>query len=252
MSDSLDRRSFAALALGAAATTYAGPVHAGKPGIAESGKRAKIHVTILLYDGITMLDWVGPYEALHRVPDIELAIVGKSMDPMKSDSGIVEYRANLPLDHIDRTDVLIVPGGAKGMMVAANDPVIAGWIRRIDQSTLHTVGICTGSLLLSHLGLLKGRNATTYWKFTNMLAKGAARFVPKRWVRDGKYWTSSGVSAGIDVTLALIAELYGPKDAMMAQLAIEYDPHPPFKAGSVRTAPAEIVDALGGMSSRQK
>ena len=252
----IDRRSFAAMGLaGSAVILGAGHASAAQPASAvATGKRAgeKTHVTIFLYEGTTVLDWIGPYEALHRVEGVELVLAGKTTDLMKSDSGIVDYKANVTIDQIDRTDVLIVPGGAKGVMVAATDPVIANWLQKIHETSAYTVGICTGALLLSRIGLLKDKRATTYWKFTNMLEGGGATFVPERWVRDGKIWTSAGVSAGIDCTLALIAELYGPKRAMMAQLAIEYDPHPPFNAGSVRTAPQDVIDALGGVAPPHK
>jgi transcriptional regulator GlxA family with amidase domain len=250
MSDLIDRRSFAALGLvaGGAALLGAGaraeaPQSAAKP--LREGK--KTQVVMLLYPGTTVLDWVGPYEALHRVEGIEVVLAGKTTDLVKSDSGIMEYKANVPISQIERTDVLLIPGGAEGLMVAAKDPEIASWIRKIDSTSLYTVGICTGALLLGQVGLLKGKRATTYWKFPAMLEGAGATFVPERWVRDGKYWTSAGVSAGIDLTFALIADLYGPKQAMMAQLAIEYDPHPPYNAGSVRTAPKEVIDALGGI-----
>lgn len=257
MKDAIDRRSFAALGLagGAAliAATKAGahqPVggpQAGTPGGTGSREGKKTRVTILLYPGTTVLDWVGPYEALHRVEGIEVVLAGKTTDLVKSDSGIVEYKANVPISQIESTDVLLVPGGAQGVRTAANDPETAEWIRKMDRTSAYTVGICTGALLIAYVGLLKGKRATTYWKFPNMLEGAGATFVPERWVKDGKYWTSAGVSAGIDCTLALIAELYGPKKAMMAQLAIEYDPHPPYNSGSVRTAPKEVVDALGGI-----
>lgn len=251
MNDSIDRRSFAAMSLAGTAALLAGhhaPAEATTAPKVGSREGRKTHVTIFLYEGTTVLDWIGPYEALHRVEGIELVLAGKTTDMMKSDSGIVDYKANVAIDQIDRTDVLIVPGGAKGVMVAADDPVIADWLKRMDATSAYTVGICTGALLLARIGLLKGKRATTYWKFTAMLDGDGATFVPERWVRDGKTWTSAGVSAGIDCTLALIAELYGPKRAMMAQLAIEYDPHPPYNAGSVRTAPKEVVDALGGVA----
>lgn len=247
MTELIDRRSFAAMGLAGSAALLSSDARGESPTErAGSHEGKKTHVTIMLYPGTTMLDWVGPYEALHRVEGIELVLAGKTTDWMKSDSGMVDYKANIAFDAIDRTDVLIVPGGAQGVMTAANDPDTADWLRRMDRTSIYTVGICTGSLLLAHLGLLKGKRATTYWKFPNMLRGAGATFVPERWVRDGKYWTSAGVSAGIDATLALIADLYGPKRAMMAQLAIEYDPHPPFNAGSVRTAPAEVIEALGG------
>lgn len=246
----INRRMFAAgggaaLGIALAKPASASPADTLLTPPTRSGR--KTHVTILLYEGVTMLDWVGPYEALHRVDGIELVLAGKHTDFMKSDSGLADYRANIAIGDVKETDVLVIPGGAKGMMDAANDPVIAAWVRSIDKYSIYTIGICTGSLLLAHLGLLEDRRATTYWKFTPMLVGGGATFVPERWVRDGKYWTCSGVSAGIDVTLALIADLYGPKSAMMAQLAIEYDPHPPYNAGSVRTAPKDVIDALGGL-----
>lgn len=245
MPHSIDRRAFAALGLAGTAAALGPEVRAQAPG-SRAGRKTR--VAILLYPGTTVLDWTGPIEALARVPEVEVVLAGKSLAPMRGDSGIVEYRANVTLGEVAETDVLLIPGGAKGMMDAAGDPAIAEWVRRIDASSQYTLGICTGSLLLAHLGLLKGRRATTYWKFTGMLAKDGARFVPRaRWVADGKYWTSAGVSAGIDATLALIAELYGPRAAMTAQLAIEYDPQPPFESGSLRTAPPEIVAALGGV-----
>lgn len=250
MTTPIDRRSFTALGIAGGAALLAGSARAVLPRAEPapaSREGKKTQVTMLLYPGTTVLDWVGPYEALHRVEGIEVVLAGKTTDLVKSDSGIIDYKANVPLDRIERTDVLLVPGGAEGLMTAANDPVIAEWVRRIDKTTLYTVGICTGALFLAQLGLLKGKRATTYWKFPNMLEGAGATFVPERWVQDGKYWTSAGVSAGIDLTLALIADLYGPKQAMMAQLAIEYDPHPPFNAGSARTAPKEVVAALGGI-----
>lgn len=250
MQNMIDRRSFAAIGLAGSAALLTGrdatatqPAAAAGPGL-RAGK--KTQVTMLLYPGTTVLDWVGPYEALHRVEGVEVVLAAKSLDLMKSDSGIMDYKANVTFDQIDRTDVLLVPGGAKGLMDASNDSATMDWLRRIDGTSIYTVGICTGTLMLSHAGLLKGRRATTYWKFTGMLDQAGSTFVPDRWVRDGKYWTSAGVSAGIDLTLALIADLYGPQRAMMAQLAIEYDPHPPFNAGSIRTAPREVVEALGG------
>jgi putative intracellular protease/amidase len=247
MTELIDRRSFTTMSLAGGAALLASGVRAeqarGNETTASRGDK-KTQVTMLLYPGTTVLDWIGPYEALHRVANVEVVLAGKTTDLMKSDSGIVDYKANVTLDQVERTDVLLVPGGAEGLMVAANDPVIVDWLRKIDKTSLYTVGICTGSLILGHAGFLKGKRATTYWAFPQLLEAAGATFVQERWVRDGKYWTSAGVSAGIDLTLALIADLYGPQSAMMAQLAIEYDPHPPFNSGSLKSAPKEVVDAL--------
>lgn len=255
MNDTIDRRSFAAMGLAATAGLIAtGARSEPSQGLKGSGIRGdkRTQVTMLLYPGTTVLDWVGPYEMLSRVEGVDVVLAGKSTDLMKNDKGIIAYRANTSLDRIERTDVLLVPGGAEGLMDAYNDPVIMDWIRRIDLTTIYTVSICTGALLLARAGFLKGRRATTYWAFPQLLEQQGATFVPQRWVRDGKYWTSAGVAAGMDLTLALIADLYGPKSAMMAQLAIEYDPHPPFNAGSVRTAPQEVIDAMPRPNSDHK
>ncbi|MEV0109898.1 DJ-1/PfpI family protein [Nocardia sp. NPDC050799] len=246
----IGRRAFTAIGLAGGAAMLTAGAPTGQPPGGEptpAGEDRKTHITMLLYPGTTVLDWIGPYEVLHRVPGVEFVLTAATTDLMTSDSGLVDYKANIPLDRIERTDVLIVPGGAQGVMGAAEDPVIADWLRRIDRTTIYTVGVCTGSLILAHIGLLRGRRATTYWKFPSMLEGAGATFVPQRWVRDGKYWTSAGVSAGIDISLALTADLYGAKRAMTTQLAIEYDPRPPFDAGSVRTAPPDVVDALGGI-----
>lgn len=250
MNQLIDRRSFTTMGLAGGAALLAAKVRADQPHSHHSHEPPanrgdqKTQVTMLLYPGTTVLDWIGPYEALHRVEGVEVVLAAKDTNLMKSDSGIVDYKANVSLDQIERTDVLLVPGGAEGLMVAANDPVIIDWLRRIDRTTLYTVGVCTGSLILAHAGFLKGKRATTYWAFPQILEASGATFVQERWVRDGKYWTSAGVSAGIDMTLALIADLYDARRAMMAQLAIEYDPQPPFNSGSLKTAPKEVVDAL--------
>ena len=253
MKNRMDRRCFTAMSLASTAALLSPPSAAAEseqPDVQGMRKDQRTKVTILLYPGTTLLDWTGPCEALAWVPEIDVILAGKTTDLMKNDNGIIDYKANVTLDQIDHTDVLIVPGGAKGLMDAANDPVIADWVRRMDETTIYTVGICTGALMLTHLGLLEGRRATTYWKFTSMLAGGGANFIPRdRWVKDGKYWTSAGVSAGIDATLALIGDLYGSKAAMKAQLAIEYDPQPPYNAGSLHSAPMDIIAELGGVAS---
>lgn len=246
----LNRRALASLGLGMGVglmSTNAAARQRSEGGLIGTRHGRKTRVAILIYPGATMLDWIGPYEAMHRIDGFEILLVGKTTNVVKSDSGIVDYKANLTFDEVATTDVLLIPGGAKEMLTAAADPQTADWIRRMDAVSSYTVGICTGALFLARLGLLDGRRATTYWKFTPMLSGFGATFVPERWTQDGKYWTSAGVMAGVDLTIALIAEIYGRRSGQMAQLAIEYDPDPPFDTGSVRTAPQDIIDALGGV-----
>lgn len=206
---------------------------------------APLKVVILLYPGTTMLDWVGPYELLHRVPGIDLVLAAKTRDFYRSDSGMVVYQANALIRDIDRTDVLLVPGGGMGVRDVSNDAEVMGWVRRVDATSRITASVCTGALILARAGLLRGRPATTHWALQNMLGDQGATYVDERWVVNDKYWTSAGVSAGLDMTLALIGHLLGEAEAMKAQLKIQYDPKPPFHAGSWSTAPAAIREAVG-------
>ncbi|ASK96824.1 DJ-1/PfpI family protein [Xanthomonas campestris pv. merremiae] len=202
-------------------------------------------VVILLYPGTTMLDWIGPYELLHRVPGIELVLAAKTRDLYKSDSGMVSYQANVLLQEIDKADVLLIPGGGMGVRAVSNDAQVMDWIKRIDKTSRITASVCTGALILGRAGLLRGRRATTHWALQNMLNDQGATYMDERWVVSDKYWTSAGVSAGLDMTLALIGQLCGDTEAMKAQLKIQYDPRPPYQAGSWSTAPAAIREAVG-------
>ncbi|WP_371182029.1 DJ-1/PfpI family protein [Xanthomonas sacchari] len=206
---------------------------------------APTKVVILLFPGTTMLDWIGPYELLHRVPGIDLVLAAKTRDPYRSDSGMVIYQANALIQDIDKADVLLIPGGGMGVRDVSNDADVMGWIRRIDRTSRITASVCTGALILGRAGLLRGRRATTHWALQNMLNDQGATYVDERWVVSDKYWTSAGVSAGLDMTLALIGHLRGDAEAMKAQLKIQYDPKPPFHAGAWSTAPAAIREAVG-------
>ncbi len=213
---------------------------------------APLKVVILLYPGTTMLDWIGPYELLHRVPGIELVLAAKTRDLYRSDSGMVVYQANALIRDIDRADVLLVPGGGMGVRDVSHDADVMDWIRRIDATSRITASVCTGALILARAGLLRGRPATTHWALQNMLGDEGATYVDERWVVSDKYWTSAGVSAGLDMTLALIGHLRGDAEAMKAQLKIQYDPNPPYHAGSWSAAPAAIRAAVGAPMPRPR
>lgn len=200
-------------------------------------------ITILLYDRFTALDAIGPYEVLSRIPGATVSFVASERGVVRTDVGSLGVEVTTALDEIDRTDLLLVPGGP-GETRAREIGTTVEWVRAIDATTTWTTSVCTGSLVLAQAGLLTGRRATTHWGALHVLARLGAIPVEERYVESEKYWTAAGVSAGIDMALALAARIAGDDLAQMVQLGIEYDPAPPFVGGSTRSAPAHIRAAL--------
>ena len=196
--------------------------------------------SILIFDGITALDAVGPYEVLGRPSGWEVEFVGKARGEVRTDTGALGLSADQALDEVERTDILLVPGG-KGNRPLLEDEEVLEWVRRLDQQSTWTTSVCTGSLVLGAAGLLQGRRATGHWLHLEKLRDYGAEPVRERWVEDGKLLTAAGVSAGIDMALHLVGREAGVEVAQAVQLGIEYDPQPPFDAGSPTKAPAEIV-----------
>jgi transcriptional regulator GlxA family with amidase domain len=206
-----------------------------------------VKTSILIFDGITALDAVGPYEVLGRPPGWEVEFVAKQRGEVRTDSGALGLSADKSLDEVERTDILLVPGG-KGNRQLLEDQEVLEWLRRLDEQSTWTTSVCTGSLVLGAAGLLDGRRATGHWLYLEKLRHFGAEPVRERWVEDGKLLTAAGVSAGIDMALHLVGLEAGTEAAQAVQLAIEYDPSPPFDAGSPEKAPAAIVDLLSGRS----
>jgi putative intracellular protease/amidase len=198
---------------------------------------------ILIFDGLTALDAVGPYEVLRSVPGWEVAFVGKSRGEIRTDSGHLGLSVDLALEEATEADIVLVPGGA-GNRPLLDDEEVLEWLRRIDGGTKWTTSVCTGSLVLGAAGLLEGRRVTGHWLYLEPLRAYGAEPVGGRWVEDGKVITAAGVSAGIDMALHLLGREAGPEVAQAIQLAIEYDPQPPFDAGSPSKAPQPIVDLV--------
>jgi transcriptional regulator GlxA family with amidase domain len=201
------------------------------------------HVGILLYDGFSLLDAAGPADLLVRLPGATVTMIAECRGPVRTDTGCVGLLADRTIDEIDRLDVLLVPGGGeRGTSGAMKNEVLLDWIREIDQHTAWTVSVCTGSLILGKAGLLRDR-ATTYWASGNYLERTfGVEYVTERYVRAGKIITAAGVSAGIDMALYLAAQLAGETLARAIQLAVEYDPKPPFDSGNPTTACEELKD----------
>ncbi len=205
--------------------------------------------SILLFEGVTALDAIGPYEVLRSVPGWEVEFVGKERGQVRTDSGALGLGADRSLDEVEGADVVLVPGG-EGNRPLLGDEEVLGWLRRIDQGTTWTTSVCTGSLVLGAAGLLEGRRATGHWLYLEYLRAYGAEPVGGRYVEDGKVITAAGVSAGIDMALHLVGRQAGPEVAEAVQLGIEYDPSPPFDAGSPQKAPAAIVEALSAAARR--
>jgi transcriptional regulator GlxA family with amidase domain len=202
-----------------------------------------MQIAIVVFDDMTGLDAIGPYEVLSRVPGAELTFVAEKPGPVRTDTGRLGLVADAAFGDLPHPDVVVVPGGFGQNNHRAGSPLHA-WLQEVDEHTTWTTSVCTGSLVLAAAGLLTGRRATTHWlAYDELRALGA---VPseERVVVDGKYVTAGGVSSGIDMALSLAELLVGRETAQTIQLGIEYDPRPPFDSGSVRTAPPEAVEAI--------
>jgi putative intracellular protease/amidase len=209
-------------------------------------------IVIPVYDGFTALDAVGPYEVLSRLGG-RVRFVAPEAGPVTTETRMLSLVAEASLDEVDACDVLVVPGGF-GTRALLGDPAWTGWIARVHETTTWTTSVCTGSLLLGAAGLLKGLPATSHWSELESLRGFGATEVGGRvvWGPEGsRIVTSAGVSAGIDMGLALAARIAGEETARAIQLGIEYDPQPPFDAGCVEKADPALVAALRGAMAAQ-
>jgi putative intracellular protease/amidase len=205
-------------------------------------------VAIPLFDRFTALDAVGPYEVLSRLPGAEVTFVGERTGPVRADTTRLAITADARLDEIEACDVVVVPGGP-GTRAMLEPGALHEWVARMHEGTRWTTSVCTGSLILGTAGLLRGLEATTHWAAMGELAPlcgatSASRVVPQP---EHRIVTAAGVSSGIDMALWLAAQIAGDDMARAIQLGIEYDPQPPFDAGSPDKAGPELVELLAGM-----
>ncbi|MGO4712794.1 DJ-1/PfpI family protein [Bradyrhizobium sp. 2TAF24] len=201
----------------------------------------------LLYDGMTALDLIGPHEILSRLPGVEAVRVAKHAGPIHTDTSMT-LTADAGFTDVRRADLLLVPGAGNATAMQ-DDPATLDWVRRIDTTTRFTTSVCTGSLILGAAGLLQGVRATSHWAALDRLTAFGATPVSARMVEDGKIVTGAGVAAGIDMALALAARISGERVARTLQLAIEYDPDPPFDSGHPAKADPAHVTALRALMS---
>jgi putative intracellular protease/amidase len=206
-----------------------------------------MNIAIVIYDGFTALDAIGPYEVLSRIPGARVTFVATEARPVTTDNGMLTVIAERSLEQERQPDIVLVPGGPGEVVQRAGGPVL-DWLREVDSTSTWTTSVCTGSLILAAAGLLEGKRATTHWLAMEKLRELGAEPVDERVVFDGKLVTAAGVSAGIDMALTFAARIAGDTVAQAIQLGMEYDPQPPFDAGSPHKAPAEIVELLRSRS----
>lgn len=206
-------------------------------------------IAIPIFDRITALDAVGPYEVLSRLPGARVRFLAARPGPQRTENGMLALTADGSLGELTEPDVIVVPGGL-GTRSLMEDDTILGWIRHAHEASTWTTSVCTGALLLAAAGILDGLEATTHWMSLDVLAEYGARPVSRRVVEQGKVITAAGVSSGIDMALLLAARIAGDDVAQAIQLGIEYDPQPPFDSGSVQSAPAAVVERVRQAASR--
>jgi transcriptional regulator GlxA family with amidase domain len=206
-----------------------------------------MQIAIVLYDRFTVLDAVGPYQVLSSLPGAEVLFAAEQTGPVSDDRRMLRLSADVTLAEVPRPDIVVVPGGPGQSDQMADGP-LREWLLAADGTSTWTTSVCTGSLILAGAGLLTGRRATSHWLAMDELRRLGAEPVADRIVLDGKYVTAAGVSAGIDMGLTLAGRIAGDEVAQAIQLAIEYDPQPPYDAGSPAKAPATVVESLRGHS----
>lgn len=218
--------------------------------MAEMFPKPKVNVKtvgILLYDGYTTLDAMGPYQVLSEMMGVNVFFVGRTKGLIANMNG-VKVQCDTSIAEVKNLDILLIPGGFKETYNATKDMELLSWIKRIDSTTKYTASVCTGAWILGATGLLKDKEATTHWWGKKILAEQfGAKIKDSRYVVSGKYWTSAGVTAGMDMSLALVNEIMGEKYAKTAMLDLEYDPKPLYDGGSENNTDKDIVEKMRAM-----
>ena len=207
-----------------------------------------MRVAIPVFDQLTALDAVGPYEVLSRLPDTEVVWVGHDHGPIRTDEGM-GIVADVTFAELADPEVLVFPGGFGTRRLMRDDEVL-DWVREVHATSRYTTSVCTGSLVLGAAGLLDGLAATTHWSVLPKLAELGAVPVTERVVEQGKIITAAGVSSGIDMALTLAAHLTDETTARAIQLQIEYDPQPPFDSGRATTVSADVLERAAELTGR--
>jgi putative intracellular protease/amidase len=198
-------------------------------------------IVIYIYNGLTALDAIGPYEVLSRLPDANVKFVAKEKGVIVTDTHFLKLVAEYDISEIDKADILVVPGSVVGFKSEAKDIALLSWINKINSTTTWTTSVCSGSIILAAAGLLKDKKATSHWGVIHLLKEYGSIPTSERYVQEDKIITAQGVSAGIDMSLYLASQIVGIEKAKAYQLFIEYDPKPPFDSGDINLADSSTI-----------
>ncbi|MBK6814182.1 MAG: DJ-1/PfpI family protein [Saprospiraceae bacterium] len=204
-------------------------------------------IGIYVYDGFNTLDAFGPYHVLGELMGADVFFVAKQKGFVQNQRG-VKIQVDKSIDVVNKLDILVIPGGASETFLQTKDTALLNWIKMIDQNSVFTTSVCTGGWILGATGLLKDKEVTCNWYRADEIMKMyGAKFIQKRYVKDGKYWTSAGVTAGMDMALGIVQELMGDKYTQGVMLDLEYDPEPPIEAGSVTNTDDLVIEMMRTM-----
>lgn len=203
-----------------------------------------LRIGLLVFPDMTQLDMTGPLQVFSAVPDVDIHLVWKTVDPVRTDS-VLTVSPTTTIENCPQLDVICVPGGY-GTDALLDDLDVLNFVERQAVAARYVTSVCTGSLVLGAAGLLDGYRAATHWTAMDVLGELGAIPTHDRVVVDRNRVTGGGVTAGIDFALTLVAEMFDRATAEAVQLRLEYNPHPPFEAGSPLTAPADVVAEYQG------
>lgn len=202
----------------------------------------KLVVVFVLFPNLTQLDFTGPLQVLSRLPGAEVYLAAKTLEPVPTDV-VLTLNPTITFADCPQADVICIPGGF-GVDGAIQDAELIDFVRSQGAQARYVTSVCTGAFVLGAAGLLKAKRATTHWAYHEGLSEVGAIPVKERVVRDGNIFTGGGVTAGIDFAFTLAAEIAGEEFAKGLQLGLEYDPAPPFDAGSPEKASPQSLDAM--------
>jgi len=200
-----------------------------------------MNIVIYLYNGLTVMDAIGPYEVWSRLPGAQVKFVAREKGLIISDTHFLKIVAEYAISEIQSADILLIPGSVVGFIRESKDAALLNWIRKIHQTTAWTTSVCSGSIILAAAGILNGKKASSHWAAMHLLSDYGAAPSSERYIQEGKIITAQGVSAGIDMALYLVGQLVGVEKAKAYQLFIEYDPNPPFESGTLSKADEDTI-----------